>query len=207
MLIEHTRNRNIEGVRGCIAKGDDLDQVDRDGQTALMYASRDGLLDIVDALIKAGANVSCLSRYLKTPLTYAAKCGHISVAEKLMEAGADIDHQDDEGWTPLMHAIFYSEISMFQFLLNSGSNLNLRSKNRQYSALIIALQREDRAMIEPLLLSDKVDVNDFFYFREHYLQGLLKMKLCVNFIEDHYEQLASENLQLWKNIRLKGLFS
>ena len=62
-------------------------------RTALHFAALYGQLDIVDALVKKGANVNEKDAASKTPLDYANRYGHEKVAKLLKSSGAqgDID--------------------------------------------------------------------------------------------------------------------
>src|SRR3546814_8759854 len=66
--------------------------------TALILASRQGKLAIVEALLEAGAGVDVASRGDGNPLIMAARAGHDDVVARLIEAGADPDAivPDDE---------------------------------------------------------------------------------------------------------------
>ena len=66
------------------------------GSCALFYASRQGHCGLVDALLKAGADVNG-SRV--TALLIASRFGHASAVVKLMHAGADVTAVDDDGNT------------------------------------------------------------------------------------------------------------
>ena len=60
----------------------------RPGMTALMYASNKGHIDIVRALLEAGANVNLRNMDLKTALTMAKEIGRTKIVELLEAAGA-----------------------------------------------------------------------------------------------------------------------
>lgn len=55
---------------------DNLDAKDLHGNTALGLACKEGSLQIVKLLIKAGANVNIANRYSNTPIHIAAVNGH-----------------------------------------------------------------------------------------------------------------------------------
>lgn len=77
-----------------------------------------GRLDIVDILLKAGADVEALRLcVLQTPLMRAAEFGHVAVVERLLEAGADIDKQTDECSSALIIACHFGQVDVFRCLL------------------------------------------------------------------------------------------
>jgi uncharacterized protein len=72
------------------------------GQTALIYAARDGQIDATKALIESGANVNQASAEEKTtPLVMAIMNGHLDVAKVLLDHGADPNLANIWGLTPL----------------------------------------------------------------------------------------------------------
>jgi ankyrin repeat protein len=50
-------------VRRLLAAGADVNARDRHGQTALMLAAHRGALDVVEALIEAGADLNTTAKY------------------------------------------------------------------------------------------------------------------------------------------------
>ncbi len=69
--------------------------------TALLAAARDGLLEVVTAILDAGAEVNQVNRIGATALMAAAQNGHIEVVNALIKAGADIHHSTHNGITAL----------------------------------------------------------------------------------------------------------
>lgn len=60
-----------------------------EGQTALILAARNGHLEVVEALLKAGADPDHATADGRTALIMAAEGGHATVVESLLRAGAD----------------------------------------------------------------------------------------------------------------------
>ena len=81
----------------------DLD-VKHAGWTALTRASIEGYLDIVKALLAAGADKDKYGGFGVTPLIWAAIEGHLKVVQVLLKAGAKVDKADEYGDTTLMRA-------------------------------------------------------------------------------------------------------
>ncbi len=68
------------------------------GNTALLYAARDGHLDTIRALLDGGADINEVSLSDKTtPLVIAIINGHFDVAAYLVERGADVNLVNDAG--------------------------------------------------------------------------------------------------------------
>ncbi|KAH7642441.1 Target of rapamycin complex 2 subunit avo2 [Dermatophagoides farinae] len=79
-----------------------VDVVDKNGYTALIYASRNGNVNVVRRLIELNANVDYQEpSTLSTALHYAAQCGHTRTAEVLIKFGqANKEIQNQAGKTP-----------------------------------------------------------------------------------------------------------
>jgi len=75
------------------------------GLTPLHYAARDGRLDIVTALLDAGAAIDSREANDLTPLLLAIVNNHVDVARLLVARGADTGATDWYGRTPLWAAV------------------------------------------------------------------------------------------------------
>jgi ankyrin repeat protein len=72
------------------------------GKTALHWASQEGHLAAVQALLKAGADTEAKDKdYGWTSLHQASVCGHAAVVQTLLERGADVGAIDQRGETAL----------------------------------------------------------------------------------------------------------
>lgn len=72
------------------------------GLTPLLYATRQGHAESVEALLKAGADVNQISAGDETtPLLMAIINGHFDVAQTLLDKGADPNRSSANGVTPL----------------------------------------------------------------------------------------------------------
>jgi uncharacterized protein len=77
------------------------------GMTALMFASREGCLACVDALLAKGAAIDFPDPEGVTPLLWAIWNTRFDVAKRLIEHGADVNRWDWWGRTPLYLAVDY----------------------------------------------------------------------------------------------------
>ncbi|KAJ6191431.1 hypothetical protein N7519_001452 [Penicillium mononematosum] len=93
-------------------------------ETALYIAGEAGNMELVDLLLKAGANVNQTpaSRQGATALQSAAIQGYIGISHKLLDAGANVQAPRAEryGRTALEGAAEHGRLDMLQLLLNEG---------------------------------------------------------------------------------------
>jgi ankyrin repeat protein len=84
--------------------------------TLLMEASAEGRLDLVNALLSAGADPNIQSkRNVRSALMIAADHGHLNVVQALIAAGADCGLRDFEGNTALDIAKLVLKTKAFMF--------------------------------------------------------------------------------------------
>jgi ankyrin repeat protein len=115
------------------------------GMTPLLYAARDGRMEIARLLLDGGANVNQPDVNGITPLIIAITNNHPDVARFLIDRGADIKAVDWYGRTPLWAAVetrnmdvdnatFENSIDrapyleLIQLLLERGADPNVRMK-------------------------------------------------------------------------------
>src|SRR5688500_2241818 len=90
------------------------------GKTALMAASSRGHSDLVQTLIKRGANVNLKHRSGETALMFAAGSGSQSTVKALLHAGAEVDvivgspHAGE--FTPVSVAIYSDQPQRFEIV-------------------------------------------------------------------------------------------
>ena len=86
-IMEAARNRKVETVKALLTADPDIDAVDWEGYTVLMFAAVSGQSDIVDVLLSHGADVSVKNKVGSSALTMAS--GYPNVFKKLKAAGAE----------------------------------------------------------------------------------------------------------------------
>jgi ankyrin repeat protein len=102
------RGQAPSGQRGQAAQGgQNSDESTRSGGnprgelTPLMYATRQGNMSAVRALVEGGADINAVSADHSTPLVLATINGSFDVAKYLVEQGADLAISSMDGVTPL----------------------------------------------------------------------------------------------------------
>lgn len=80
-------------------------QVNMPGWTPLIYAAFNGHTDVVDYLLRQGADVNAVSDADATALMVAARNGHLETARRLLAADAEPNHINDQGETAVDWAL------------------------------------------------------------------------------------------------------
>lgn len=94
--------------------------------TPLDAAVRNGPPEVVEYLLKKGANVNAKTRDGRTALFQSVRRGTTLATEVLIRHGANVNAQTEEGWVPLHIAIMNGMDSTVALLLASGANVNAR---------------------------------------------------------------------------------
>ena len=68
----------------------------------MIIASRNGHVEVVRALVEAGASVDQARNDGVTPLCIASEEGHVEVVRVLVAAGASVDQANNDRVTPLL---------------------------------------------------------------------------------------------------------
>jgi len=147
-------------VQAFLAKGARPDLKNRDGETALSLAKKEGLEYIAQLLqqTESGTNGSSrqtdLSRH---PLFKAVQEGRLDKVKNLTAKGADVNMRTGRGSTPLMFAADGNAIEIVRYLLKHGADINAKN-GANNTALIFAATRGHTEIVHELL-KNKADVN------------------------------------------------
>ncbi|XP_055307879.1 ankyrin repeat domain-containing protein 65-like, partial [Sitodiplosis mosellana] len=82
--------------------------------------------NVVDELIKNGANLNNKDIHGRTPLEESIYEEHDDIAEELINRGSDLTSKDQYGDTPLHLAAMYGNLKIVQLLVEKGASLTAR---------------------------------------------------------------------------------
>ncbi|XP_014240028.1 DNA-binding protein RFXANK-like isoform X2 [Cimex lectularius] len=134
-------------------KNVNVDQVDKNGLTALMWSSAYGQTASVVLLIKEKADIHIQGNHLETALHLAAAGGHHDIIRVLISNGADVNAEDEDGNSPLLYAVFGDHAHAVNELIENGCDL-WEPNNFQVKAYNLAVEQnciQARTVIEEYL--------------------------------------------------------
>ncbi|KAF0696145.1 Aste57867_13091 [Aphanomyces stellatus] len=102
-------------VESYLLDGAEIDAANNDGATPLFLASSEGLLDIVELLIKHNANVEISRKDGISPLIIASYFGYADVVKRLVNAGANLTVSDEDG-TARDNALAQGHLDIVEYL-------------------------------------------------------------------------------------------
>lgn len=149
-FVGHT-SRIQKGVESNPAQASTKDAT---GSTALHYATAQGHLATVQALLKAKSDPHAKDARGRTALHLAAGRGAAKIIEALLAAGAKVDEVDTIGHTALHHAARHAQADVVKMLLEAGANPNVLTTkwpHGGWSPLFYAAASGDPAIIDMLL--------------------------------------------------------
>ena len=112
----------------CWQRAPDPNAAQASGLTPLMTAVRTGSVEVVRALLEAGADVNAATVETRsTPLMWAVAGQRRDLAHRLIERGADVHVSTAKGFTLLMMAARSGDIEMARTLLAAGAGVNAPS--------------------------------------------------------------------------------
>jgi len=125
-LRHAARHSRIVDVERLIAAGADPNACEgRADRGPLQLAADGGHLEVIAALLAAGAHVDGATLFGDTPLMYATGRRNTATLEVLIAAGADVNRADRSGRTALHLAARNGKMNMVRLLLEEGARVDL----------------------------------------------------------------------------------
>jgi ankyrin repeat protein len=126
-----TRGVHADALRALLDAEADVDAQDSTLDNPMLYAGREGLLDILRIANEAGADPSVTNRFGGVALIPAAERGHVGIVDYLLnETDVEVDHVNRLGWTALLEAILLSDggprhQEIVRLLIEHGADVDL----------------------------------------------------------------------------------
>jgi ankyrin repeat protein len=150
-LIDAAKADNREVAIAFIEQHANVNAALPDGTTALHWAAHNGDAELVDRLLKAGADAKARNQFGATPMSEAAFGGNVLTIEALLKAGADPDSPSADGQTALMLISRTSNVAAARVLIEHGAHVNAKEKQHEQTALMWASAESQPAMVRELI--------------------------------------------------------
>lgn len=132
LLIKAVKDEDIERVRQLLDMGADVNFQDEDGGwTPLHNAVNISREDIVDLLLRHGADPCLRKNNGATPFIVAGIMGNVELLKLFLSKGSDVNEYDDNGFTAFMEAAWYGKVEALRFLYKNGAEVNLGRKTQE----------------------------------------------------------------------------
>ncbi|MDR1236023.1 MAG: ankyrin repeat domain-containing protein [Holosporaceae bacterium] len=128
------------------------------GDTPVHLVARAGNKEIVELLLKEGADITARGENRRTALHRAAQSGSTEVVKSLLEKEADVTACDQNGLTALHYATQSWNVETVKFLLEKGAKMTARDNNGR-TALHYASRDGDMSMVEFLIKEKGVKIS------------------------------------------------
>jgi len=148
---EAALNGETEKVIKFVDGAGNIDTLDSEGRTPLMYASFNGYTTIIRKLLENGAGVNIQDPYGRTALMMASSGPYPDAVKLLLERSADPNLTDkEEHFTAIMYAASEGQIEVVKLLLSKNADPSLKdvdgddaltfAKNNGHAEVAVLLQ-------------------------------------------------------------------
>ncbi|XP_059176236.1 ankyrin-3-like [Physella acuta] len=127
-------------------------------------------VEVVNVLLKGGANVHAVDEDDRTPLHISAIYGDLDIVNSLIKAGSNINVTDKFGNTALLMSLLYNNKEVSKYCIESGADVNLICES-QCSPLYVAVLYNNTELVQMLIqkgaLLDKGRKSEFLMALKH----------------------------------------
>jgi ankyrin repeat protein len=143
------KNGQVDKIKEILSEGDGLTEPQRND--LLSKAAMAGQVEIMEVLIKAGADAKSTDKRGRTPLMAAVQSHKPEAVRYLIEQGADVNARDSLQGTALLRAAgSFGDVESVQVLLSAGAEVNIKDKSGM-TPLMWAARWGDPQRVQALL--------------------------------------------------------
>ena len=155
------RTEEVEKLLKISAFKKDIDgQHDKDGSTALIHSAEKGHVEIMDLLLKAGADPNLPDFKGRSPLIHSASRGKKNAVEKLLSVeGLEVNAEDKYGRTAFTHAAKNGHVEIMDLLLKASADPFHKSFKGQTPLMYSARAGKTNAVKKLLQINSTHQIN------------------------------------------------
>jgi ankyrin repeat protein len=136
-LFEAIQRDDVEQVKEALKQGVDVEALNLDRLTPLLFAAASGKTKSLQYLLKTGAKKNILDLKYRDALTLAAMGGHAEAVKILLAAGFDVNEKRHTK-SPLMFAVLSKSVETVRILLESEADANGNHRDLVETPLSVA---------------------------------------------------------------------
>ena len=161
MLFKYAYEGNLKMVKAIATSGGalcDVDFLDKDYNSALMYAVKGGKKEVVEYIAKRTKRINAVNHNCMSPLQLAVRKNRLDLVAILVDNGACIDILDKDNRTVIYDAVAENNLNMINALKLNGCDINVYDKTG-ISPLMYATEQTNRQMAMCELIRLGANVN------------------------------------------------
>ena len=150
-FLEAVETGSLRRAASMLARSPELtSSASRYGSTPLHLAAQRGHLEVVELLVRHGAELDAEDALGSTPLLEAVSGAHADVAHMLLGRGADASNGDSNGRTPLHSAAAQDSLELAELLLTHNARVEAKDADG-WTPLLQAIAADARRVSACLL--------------------------------------------------------
>lgn len=132
-IIHAINDDNVPGLKHLLGSltSYDINQPNKHGTPPLLIAAGCGNVQIIDVLMRKGAEIQALDKSGANAIYYASRHGHVETLKYLHEKKCPLDVQDKSGETALHVAARYGNVDVVQYLCSIHANPDLTDREQE----------------------------------------------------------------------------
>ncbi|XP_071094679.1 putative ankyrin repeat protein RF_0381 [Haliotis cracherodii] len=140
-----------------------INKIGKKGMTPAMISAQKGHREILELLVKKGADLCLLDDDGNSILHVASKKGNVETVKYIHSQNIiDIESRGDYGITPVMFAALFGEMEVFFFLVKMGADLSKLDDDGE-NILHLSSRGGDAEIVNFVLKRNVVDINSDAY--------------------------------------------
>ncbi|VDL60084.1 unnamed protein product [Hymenolepis diminuta] len=136
-LHKAIESENIDTLSALLEKSNKkIEYTDRMDHTPLMVAVIKNKINIIQLLLKYGADVNTANKLGRTALMISSNEGLIDIVDILIQSGAHVNAQDINGMTAIFYAVDGGFSNVIRVLVHAGADVNHQESENGFTPLI-----------------------------------------------------------------------